>query len=212
LNLENYKDGYIASIEVSHGEIRIWDYKQDINDNNESCLKGQFQGHKSGINCLLHLDKFDANLIASAGMDNKIIIWNLKINASIKLLDAHDKGVNCLNSITMNDRLYLISGSNDNKCKVWDVENDYDLVAKLEGHSRKINCICVFDKIKNKSLIATGSDDGSIKIWNMVKFECIKEIKCNGEVKHIIHGDFIGRNFIIYAERYGIAIKKLDYK
>jgi len=80
---------------------------------------------------------------------------------------------------------YIISGSSDNTIKIWDLST-YELVETLEGHIDIVNCVVVsgiinttdeFGNIISKQYIISGSDDETIKIWDISTFKLVKTLK-----------------------------------
>jgi len=206
IDIHLFKEGYIASCELLNGVVVIW----DINQPESNILVTKMEGNPKGVNSLLYLSDYDAKLIACAGFDKKIYIFDLRINISVKEINAHDNEINCLKMVKNNNDYFIISGSSDTKCKVWNINDGFKLIATLEGHTKRVNSICVINKITSSNcLIATGGEDAMLIIWDLNKFVSIKEIRCNGEINKIIHADFISRNFVIYAEKVGIVINRL---
>ena len=56
-----------------------------------------------------------------------------------------------------------MSGSKDGRIKIWNVEEGKCLKT-LEGHTSAVYCIEVLDNGE----IVSGSDDKTIRIWNLV--------------------------------------------
>jgi WD40 repeat protein len=66
----------------------------------------------------------------------------------------------------------LLSGDVGNTIYVFDVTN-YDCVKKIEAHSAAVNCLLPLPG----GYFASGSDDNTIKIWNLNDFKCVNMLK-----------------------------------
>jgi len=103
------------------------------------------------------------NKLASSSMIcPKIIIWNLENDSIDKKLIGHTKPANCL--VAVSNRNYLISGSKDKQIRIWDIDSG-NVVKILAGHNDEINCLAILDDDSDDYKLASGSDDGAIKIW-----------------------------------------------
>ena len=86
---------------------------------------------------------------------------------------AHDKDINSLD-ISPNDKL-LGTGSQDKTPKTFEIESNLGtsvkLIGTLNGHKSGVWNV-KFSRADR--LVATSSDDKSIKLWNREDFSCLK--------------------------------------
>ena len=157
----------------SEGKIKIW----QLNKNNDSPeLIDNLSGHKSTINQIEY--SRDGKVLASAGADNKIKIWDTESSELIYILkvpalqETQELGVN---SITFSqDRNLLISGNQDKTIQIWDLTNN-SILSTLEGHSDLLKTVIISP---NNKIIASAGDDNTIKIWN-IKGEFLQTIEAH---------------------------------
>jgi len=64
---------------------------------------------------------------------------------------------------TIKDKPKLITCSVDNTIKLWD-SKDMEVVTTLELDKSELSCMCF---LSNCCLVATGQEDGSIRLWNL---------------------------------------------
>jgi WD40 repeat protein len=151
--------------------IRIW-YPLESDD--ILCL----QGHNERIESLILGTN---NVMATTSSDKSIKIWNLsnfmnnfnqgKIIHCEKQPRGHDKDItnicfsikNSLLFTTSRDGILIIWGCNYENGKL--ISLNY--LAKLEIHSAACTSICVTNETENMIELATGSDDKTVKIWNI---------------------------------------------
>ncbi|MBE7557267.1 MAG: WD40 repeat domain-containing protein [Anaerolineales bacterium] len=91
----------------------------------------------------------------------QLVIWDIvsKKKTLSKVLDYNVDAV----MFTPDDH-FMIAGTTQGKIIIWDIESG-EQVHTLKGHSREVYAICIFD---NGRIIASGSNDGTIILWNLV--------------------------------------------
>ena len=140
--------------------LRIWDWEKN------NCLF-ILKGHSKWVKCLLELDN---GIIASGSDDKTIKLW--KDNLNIKTLIEH---TNSIRSICQINKNYFASGSFDCTIKIWEI-NSWECVQTLLGHDSNIICVISLsnlnyikssqiDYVKNPPMIASCSNDKTVKIW-----------------------------------------------
>ena len=108
---------------------------------------------------------------------------------------AHDKDINSLD-VSPDDRL-LVSGSQDRTAKVFKIiytpasgksaaRGELKLVGTCKGHKRGIWTVRFS---RTERVLATGSGDKTIKLWNMDDFTCTKTFE--GHTNSILRVEFI---------------------
>ncbi|KAG5642882.1 hypothetical protein DXG03_001924 [Asterophora parasitica] len=93
--------------------------------------------------------------LASAGSDNRVVIWDLEKNKLHKVLADHSDSVLCVRF----DDVKLVSCSKDHTVRTYCFP---DMTPKfvLAAHRAAVNAVSISD-----DLIASGSGDKSIKVW-----------------------------------------------
>lgn len=133
-------------------------------------------GHTRGVRCL----QFDEAKLITGSMDRTLKIWNWRTGELIRTLEGHTEGIVCLN---FNDHL-LASGSADSNIKIWNFKTGQCFT--LRGHTDWVNSVWLWsgpgtkqsqarvdaDAAENTFLFSA-SDDGTIRLWDLVKKECL---------------------------------------
>lgn len=101
----------------------------------------------------------DGSLIATAGWDFKVMLWN-KDGSLRRTLEGHKDIVTSVAVFTK--RPYIISGSADFTAILWDTSGQ--IMTTFAGHKLEISSVALSP---DESKIATASWDGTVKIWNI---------------------------------------------
>ncbi len=148
------------------------------------------RGHTDLIICLsVYHDKTNPNLsyLASSSKDSTIRIWKLDQTKSndytsecIHVCKGHtqDVGSICFSKMNLS---FLVSGSVDTTLKTWKLEklnNDYTIKVNVaftvKAHEKDINSVTVSP---NDKLIASGSSDKTIKLWDSTDGSCLAVLR-----------------------------------
>ena len=167
--LEGHEDCILTLIKLKNGKlcsggadqfIKIWDIE------NNTCIQTLYS-HEKWVKCLLELYN---DIIVSGSDDKSIKLWkyNTKENKYdlFKTLLGHDHSVRTLCQIDDN---HFASGSFDCTIKIWEI-NSWNCIETLTGHSSIIIWMININ-FKGKNIIASCSDDKSIKLWEKCKVE-----------------------------------------
>ncbi|KAG8219095.1 coatomer WD associated region-domain-containing protein [Butyriboletus roseoflavus] len=135
--------------------IKAWDW-----DKQWKCIQVH-EGHTHYIMNITFNPK-DANTFASACLDRTVKMWSLGSANANFTMDAHDKGVNYVDFYPGPDKPYLVTTGDDKTIKIWDYLSK-SCVQTMEGHTNNPS-FAVFHP--NLPIIISGSEDGTVKIWN----------------------------------------------
>lgn len=112
-------------------------------------------GHKDRVTRVLFSP--DSKSIASASDDSTIKIWSLD-GKELQSLTTQANSI-CFSS----DGNILVSGSTDGLIKLWQL--DGKLITTYQGHNARVTDI----NISTDGIIASSSDDKTIRLWNLTK-------------------------------------------
>ncbi|KAJ4331275.1 Elongator subunit elp2 [Didymella glomerata] len=116
------------------------------------------------------------------GADNCIALWDPqdeKLRGIHTALNGHTKAINAVKFLPINSThvSVLLSGAADNTIRIWrapkDKASSYTCVKTVTGHANPITKIAT---LPGSDVFATGSSDGSVKIWKLVHDESFTSI------------------------------------
>lgn len=141
-----------------------------------------FQGHKGRVNCMANLDH---NMIASAGEDKTIILWDLVNKTNLGSLSDSQSSILCLaSSLKYN---IIISGGLEDVIRICDVTK-MQTIEELRYHKGYIKGI-VF--AKNDDLFISTGSDMKILIWNTERREVYKELQQESKITNLSYCHYI---------------------
>ncbi|KAI0778705.1 U3 small nucleolar RNA-associated protein [Trametes elegans] len=137
----------------------------------------------------------------TGSQDRTIKMWDLSavpLSASAEDEEgaAGRSSARDINSLDVapNDRL-LVSGSQDRTAKVWEIDyvvsgagvrGELRLLGTCKGHKRGVWCVR-FGRAER--VLATGSGDKTVKLWNLDDFTCVKTFE--GHTNSVLRVDFL---------------------
>ncbi|CAG0915320.1 unnamed protein product [Notodromas monacha] len=104
----------------------------------------------------------DGEFLVSAGMDRDILIWKVYGECeNIHVMSGHSGAVLDLQLSTDGERVY--TASTDKTVGIWDLVEGRR-VKRIKAHGGFVNSVCAARR--GPPLLVTGSDDGTVKVWD----------------------------------------------
>jgi len=148
--------------------IKIWDI-----DTGE-CLQS-LREHNQRV-WVVDFNRDNQNLL-SISEDQTIKLWDISSRRCLKTLEGYSNWI--LSLAFSPEGQKLASSSQDHKVRIWDIETRQCSLV-LEGHDNLISSIAFAPQHTLNSIsdcmLASGSDDNTIKIWNH-QGECLKTLR-----------------------------------
>uniref|UniRef100_A0A6Q2ZQZ4 U3 small nucleolar RNA-interacting protein 2 n=1 Tax=Esox lucius TaxID=8010 RepID=A0A6Q2ZQZ4_ESOLU len=135
----------------------------------------KFTGHRGPVSGLSF--RRGTHDLYSASHDRSIKVWNVDENAYVETLFGHQDVITGLDSGSR--ERCVTAGGRDRTVRVWKIAEESQLV--FHGHDGSIDCI----QLINEEHMITGSDDGSVSLWNVNKKKPLSTVKA----AHGQHGD-----------------------
>jgi WD40 repeat protein len=145
----------VVAAGCEHGTIPYWSKDVSMGIRSGSNTVHVVGGHQGPITALA----WAGGLLASAGTDGKIVLWNVAENKPQHSLDAGSP-VRALAASP--DGKLLASAGDDPAVQLWDVASGKP-TNKLAGHTDWVLCLAFSDDGK---LLASGGYDGIVRLWD----------------------------------------------
>uniref|UniRef100_A0A8C9DNS2 Apoptotic protease-activating factor 1 n=1 Tax=Prolemur simus TaxID=1328070 RepID=A0A8C9DNS2_PROSS len=110
----------------------------------------------------------DGQRIASCGADKTLQVFKAETGEKLLEIKAHEDEVLCCAFSA--DDTFIATCSVDKKVKIWNSMTG-ELVRSYDEHSEQVNC-CHFTNKNHHLLLATGSSDFLLKLWDLNQKEC----------------------------------------
>ena len=131
--------------------------------------------HTDVITDLLPLPKL--LFLASASLDQRVILWDTITRKARRVYGVHKKGINAL--AYSDDLIMLFSAGYDHEICVWNPYIDH-LIYKITGHTSPISSLCI---MPNTPQLISGDIEGFIKIWDLRSMNCVQTINVQLEIE-----------------------------
>ena len=211
LSLDRGLGGRIFASGSKDRSARVWAFAEQPNSNGWRCI-AVCEGHAESVGSIAMsrvYNETDSHLrfVFTGSQDRTIKMWDLSElpltfpgvdpvkSHSLTTHKAHDKDINSLD-IAPNDQ-FLASGSQDRTANIYEVSYTPGSGGKPpRGEIKRLGC-CKGHKrgvwnvkfAKTERLLATGSSDKTVKLWNLEDFTCVKTFE--GHTNSVLRVDFI---------------------
>ncbi|XP_021736318.1 DENN domain and WD repeat-containing protein SCD1-like isoform X2 [Chenopodium quinoa] len=152
------------------GTVKMWDAR------NGSCIATVARCPGSVL-CMEYNDA--TGILAAAGRDNTVHIWDIRAGKQVHKLSGHLKWIRSIRMVGDS----VITGSDDWTARIWSISRG-SCDAILASHGGPVLCV---EYSALDGGIITGSDDGSVRFWenSAYNIECTKNINLHSSILSI---------------------------
>ncbi len=142
-----------------NGQFDLWNMAADPPQHIQTVSKA----HTSAIYALAFSP--DGKLLASAGGDRKIVVWDVSQTANVKAIQTLYGHVRAIDSVAFSSDGKLLASSGEDKSVIlWDVASGSLVGRPLAGHAEAVGSVAFSP---DGQTLASGSLDGTVSLWSL---------------------------------------------
>jgi hypothetical protein len=155
-------------------------------------------------------DTLQNSKLVSVSSDKAIRIYSLMNGKCLKSINqGHCKSIRCVLYLPITNEVATGGDRLDNSIKLWSLNpQDFaNCTRKLNGHTSGINCLLL---IPNTCNLISGSQDYTIKVWNLLTGQILKTLLGhNGWIQNLL---YLPKNHTLRSsDAYGIDYDQIKF-
>ncbi|MFJ2704801.1 WD40 repeat domain-containing protein [Streptomyces sp. NPDC087428] len=146
----------------------------------------EMAGHLLPIRALVAVPSADGDLLASAGSDGRVCVWQPSTGERLACFGDHEISVRCLATYQSNQHRLLASGGSDGNIRIWDADALQQHGSTIKCDQNIINDLAFVTPDDGDPLIAAAGQDGTLKLWNLRTHHTVRALSCSdGELSAV---------------------------
>ncbi|XP_042376832.1 transcriptional corepressor LEUNIG_HOMOLOG-like isoform X1 [Zingiber officinale] len=121
----------------------------------------------------------DGKLLASAGHDKKVVVWNME---SLQTVSSSPEHSHIITDVCFRpNSTQLATSSFDKTVRLWSASESIHCLRSFTGHSSQITSLDFHPK--ETDIFCSCDDNGEIRYWNASQYSCTQSFKGGGTVQ-----------------------------
>ncbi|GGP18233.1 trypsin-like peptidase domain-containing protein [Nonomuraea glycinis] len=157
-------------------------------------------GHDGPVNGACAVTVEDRTLLATAGEDMTVRLWDPATGTRVRTLTGHTAGVTAVRALTFAGRTVLATSGMDRTVRLWDPATGAHL-RTYRGHTYGVTGLCTLTA-DGRTLLVSTSDDRTARIWDPAAGRCLRTLSGHtGEVTAVCAVTLGGRDLPVTASQ-----------
>jgi len=133
------------------------------------------EGHSDAVYDVCAVPVDGRSLLASAGEDGTVRLWDPLTNQTERVLSCHDACIHSVYAVRSGSTHLLATASHDKTVGLWDPRTGRR-VHHLTGHTDWVRNLCVVPLLDGRELLASASDDRTVRLWDPVDGSLVRTL------------------------------------
>lgn len=116
-------------------------------------------------------------IIVSASMDKNVRLWAYPLGDMLNVFDDSTSHINCVAVADLKTGPVVFAGNGNCEIHAWSLLFSFDSLFVLSGHSDEIQSLTVFEPEGVYPVLASGSWDMTIRLWNLESKKHVKTLE-----------------------------------
>jgi WD40 repeat protein len=156
------------------------------------------EGHTGWVNAVCAVTVDGRQLVASAGDDRVMRLWDPASGAEVRTLQGHTGAVRAVCAMTVDSRQLVASAGDDRVVRLWDPASGAG-VRTLPGHAGGVNGVCAVT-VDGRQLVASAGYDQVVRLWDPATGAEVRALQGHaGPVRAVCAVTVDGRQLVVSA-------------
>lgn len=146
----------------------------------------EMTGHLLPIRSLITVPSASGDLLASAGADGTVCVWQPASGEQLARFGDHEFTVRSLATYQNSQTRLLASGGSDGNIRVWNTDTLEQHGSTIKCDQNVINDLAFVTPEDGDLLIAVAGQDGTLKLWDPQTCRAVRTLNCtDGELSAV---------------------------
>jgi len=166
------------------------------------------EGHSGEVTAVCAVSIGGQTLLASAGHDHTVRLWDLATGQQQRGLKGHAGEVTAVCQVSVDGQTLLASASSDGTARLWDPLSGQQRRI-LEGHAGWVRALCPVS-VGGQTLLASAGYDGRIRLWDPARGQQRRSLKGHSAGVSAVCAVSVGGQTLLASAGYDGTVRLWD--